>query len=833
MSYYTDRLSKLNITDEINQVLVWRNNAQSNRTELQPVKIFREHDKGIEIIVYTITRELIRIEKDGSRMKRDWSIIRLEKPFIKPDGGLMKYQMPKGQGSYPFFPPALLDKYEQQISIQTLFITEGFFKAFKGAMHGIDIVGIASITHMKNKETGELHEDILKLIKQCKVQRVVWLTDGDCFDVSSKALDPKENIDLYKRPASFYASIATFKQLLDDYECDKYFVHIDTDAIIAEKTFITGTNEAIVKADVKGLDDLLCSFPEKEQDILADLYAFSKPGLFFKKYNITTGLSKVYKEFRLNNVNDFFLWHAERKEVDKNRDFIFNGTKFKYDEEKGECQILVPGDAKNYFRVGTTYFKFVHIPNKYKQLERQFHLWDKGTISDDHGKNFQKHIPKYQAFCNVPDHVNYQQVINSCFNVYNPLDYAPADEACDKDDCPNIYNFIHHIFGSSIVHFTHPKTREKKEINMMDMALDYIQLLYQKPAQKLPILCLVSKENNTGKSTFGKLMKQILGGNAAVVGNQDLAGDFNKHWATKCLVICDETKIDKQAVIEKVKSLSTAEKIMMNSKGKDHVEIDCFIKFMFITNNEENFIYASEDDIRYWIIKVPTIKEENPSLMENMIEEIPAFLSFLNQRKMATDNLNRMWFHPSLLRTEALRKVIAYSKPTIEKELLQYVRDMFMDFGVEEFMMSADDIRNEVFGKKYERNYLAKVLKENFKLDNYHVFVFNNTEYATDEEALMMARRTVDTDFDALRLVEKKYKVTRYEYPRWEEVREIGKSPDKKRVIIKGMGRPFVFRMKDFFSPDEIKNISRSDEEMFLNGMTAAAAIPSNGSLPF
>jgi len=46
---------------------------------------------------------------------------------------------------------------------------------------------------------------------------------------------------------------------------------------------------------------------------------------------------------------------------------------------------------------------------------------------------------------------------------------------------------------------------------------------------------------------------------------------LDAHWSTKLVVVCDETKIDKQAVIEKVKSLSTADKIMTNAKGKNHV----------------------------------------------------------------------------------------------------------------------------------------------------------------------------------------------------------------------------------------------------------------------
>jgi phage/plasmid-associated DNA primase len=173
--------------------------------------------------------------------------------------------------------------------------------------------------------------------------------------------------------------------------------------------------------------------------------------------------------------------------------------------------------------------------------------------------------------------------------------------------------------------------------------------------------------------------------------------------------------------VEKVKSLSTADKIMMNAKGKEHVEIDCFIKFMFITNNETNFIYVTDEDIRYWIVKVPVLKEENPNMLDLMIEEIPAFLSFLNRRKLQTEKLNRMWFHPSLIKTEALKKVVAFSKSTIEKELRQYFKDAFLDFGVDEILMTRKDIHKEVFNNRYEANYLEKVLKEELRLDTFTV----------------------------------------------------------------------------------------------------------------
>jgi hypothetical protein len=810
-SYYEKRMAQLGITPELNQVTILRN--VDGKNEFVPEPIFRPHEKGIEIIVYTLKHTTIRVEKNGGRWKTDWAIIRHERPLTNKNGDLMKYQMPKGSGSYPFFPPSLLKKYDDRTPVDVLYLTEGYFKAFKGSMHGIDIVGLASITHMKDKEKGTLHPEILELMNTCNVKRMVWLTDGDCLDISTQLEDEitKKPKDLYKRPSNFFSSILEFKKLLDDHDCDKYFAHIDIDNIRNE-------NKDVTRDQVKGLDDLLITFPDRAAEIVSDLNRVSSPGFFFQKFNITHSVFKVRKHFHIDTVNEFHAFHSERRPELKSKEFIFHGTRYKYNDEKNECEVVIPGDASKYFRVGDNYYKWIQRKNMYGVVETHFRSRQKTTITDDHGKTFTKYIAKYEDFINYPDHVNYQRVMDGCFNVYNPLEHEPNEEECGTDDCPNIISYLKHLFGESIIKFRHPKGKYETEYANYELGLDYVQLLYQQPAQKLPILCLVSRENNTGKSTFGKLMRQMFGGNCAIVGNQDLAGDFNSHWSTKLLVICDETKIDKQHVVEKVKSLSTADKIMMNAKGKEHVEIDCFIKFMFITNNETNFIYVTDEDIRYWIVKVPVLKEENPNMLDLMIEEIPAFLSYLNRRKLQTEKLNRMWFHPSLIKTEALKKVVAFSKSTIEKELRQYFKDAFMDFDVDEILMARKDIHREVFNNRYEANYLEKVLKEELKLD-----LYNEPDKSQP---------------DAFGGFAKVYKVRRYSYPKYERKFNNEKQREEMvRVEVESLGRPYVIKKEQFLT-DEDGIVVHSPETLFtnqmLNGSSVPAAVGANGDdLPF
>ena len=799
-SYFETRLAALGITAQLNQVQLWRYNPDTRQNELQPVSVFKEHPKGIEITPYTLGRSTIRIEKEGSKIKKDWSIIRLQHPIKKDDGDIMKYLMPRGHGSAPLYSPNILDAYDKRQDIHTLVLTEGFFKAWKGWMAGLHIIGLPSITHMKDKDKKTIHPEIIELIEKCNVRHMIWLTDGDALDISKEtemldATGNKKLKDLYKRPNSFYNSINTFNTLLYEYkQVKKFWAYIDINNIIASNP------NKFSKDDIKGLDDLLCSFPDQQEDIIADLLNISKPGHYFTKFDITIHTGKVREHFHLDNPTRFYLYHIESRADIKGKDFVFHGTQYKYNEDTGECDVVVPARAKDYFRVGDDYYKIISIPNKYGQLERSFKGRRKGTIVDDHGKDFYKHIPKYESFCNVPHNTNYQAVIHNCYNVYNELEYKPLDEPCTEEDCPTIINFLHHLFGDRLVSFTHPKTKQKHEYRNLDLAIDYLQIAYQQPAEKLPILCLVSKENNTGKSTFGFLLRTIFGSNTAIVGNQDLAGDFNAHWATKLFVICDETKIDKQHVVEKVKSLSTATKITMNAKGKDHVEIDCFIKFIFITNNEENFIYMSDEDIRYWIIKVPVLKEENPNIVQNFIEEIPAFLSYLNQRQLKTERLNRMWFYPTLLKTEAMKKVVDFSRSTAQKEIRQKIKDMFIDFGLNEIMMTRMAIHKEFFNNRYEANYIEKVLKEEMKVDQFHIIPDPN-------------------DKDLYGQPKKKYMPKRFTYPKWEEVFKDGKK-EVIRVEVECNGRPYVFKREDYLTADEQQKYEATDEQKFNNSMT-------------
>ena len=103
--------------------------------------------------------------------------------------------------------------------------------------------------------------------------------------------------------------------------------------------------------------------------------------------------------------------------------------------------------------------------------------------------------------------------------------------------------------------------------------MDYLQLLYLHPIQKLPILLLVSEERNTGKSTFLNFLKALFQNNVTFNTNEDFRSQFNSDWAGKLLIVVDEVLLSRREDSERLKNLSTTLSYKVEAKGKDRDEI--------------------------------------------------------------------------------------------------------------------------------------------------------------------------------------------------------------------------------------------------------------------
>ncbi len=356
---------------------------------------------------------------------------------------------------------------------------------------------------------------------------------------------------------------------------------------------------------------------------------------------------------------------------------------------------------EKFLRIGTQIFLSEITPSGQEQLLP----WSTSAIYQDYGKDQGNEIiskmPKYVGWVNEPSHTDYQPVIGKWLNLYQPLPHDPRSGV----DFFNIRLFLHHIFGQ-----------------YYRLGLDYLQLLYLQPKQKLPILMLVSKERNTGKSTFLKFLKAMFGANATFNTNEDFKSQFNSDWANKLLIMVDEAFLDKVEYTERLKNLSTATVYKAEAKGKDRIECDFHGKFVLCSNNMERPVIIEPGETRFWVLQIPKLQSDDTMMLDKMIYEIPAFLDFLVHREMSTKCVSRMWFGFEDYHTKALDRIIAGNRSRLEQQIAYVLIDVMECFSLEAIDICPKDIYNILMFKgcsgryELEERNIQKVLHYSWDL---------------------------------------------------------------------------------------------------------------------
>ena len=351
---------------------------------------------------------------------------------------------------------------------------------------------------------------------------------------------------------------------------------------------------------------------------------------------------------------------------------------------------------EEYMRVGTTLYKVVNQPCANGGYEKRRVIWNNSTLRQDYGKNYLATVPRYDGFCTVPDHLNYRKEIDGFLNLYEPIGHTPQ-----IGDFPNIRSLVVHIFGEQY-----------------NLGLDYLQLLFLQPLQKLPILLLVSEERNTGKSTFLNFLKAMFGDNVTFNTNEDFRSQFNSDWAGKLLIVVDEVLLNRREDSERLKNLSTTFNYKVEAKGKDRTEIAFFAKFVLCSNNEHLPVIIDAGETRYWVRKINPLQDDDTDFLQKLKEEIPAFLFFLTQRELSTERESRMWFNPRLTHTEALQKIIRSNRNRLEIEMAELFLDIMENMNVGSVSFCLNDLMTLlVYSQvKAEKHQVRKVVQEVWKL---------------------------------------------------------------------------------------------------------------------
>lgn len=351
---------------------------------------------------------------------------------------------------------------------------------------------------------------------------------------------------------------------------------------------------------------------------------------------------------------------------------------------------------EEYIRVGTSLYKLAHLPLANGTTVLRRIPWSFGTIRQDYGKSHTPPIKKYDGFCTVPSHTDYHKEIDGFYNLYEPITHVPVE-----GEFPDIIKLMRHIFGEQF-----------------ELGLDYMQLLYRQPTQKLPILLLVSEERNTGKTTFLNFLKAVFQDNTTFNTNEDFRSQFNSDWAGKLLIVVDEVLLCRREDSERLKNLSTAQTYKVEAKGKDRQEVNFFAKFVLCSNNELFPVIIDVGETRYWVRKVMRLDSDDTNFLQKLKEQIPAFLYYLQHRPLSTTKESRMWFDPALIRTEALERIMQSNRNHTEIDIVELLRTIMESQNVDKISFIPQDLLPllSLNGVKVELWHIRKVVKELWRL---------------------------------------------------------------------------------------------------------------------
>jgi len=350
-----------------------------------------------------------------------------------------------------------------------------------------------------------------------------------------------------------------------------------------------------------------------------------------------------------------------------------------------------------YIRVGTDYFKKIVKPDRFGIDRIELKRWTKETLVFDHDKKYLYSIPTYDDFIIEPNNDKKQPSFHNCYNMYRDFPHTPK-----KGDWPWTFILLKHIFGTQF-----------------KSGMIYLKTLYEHPKQALPVLVLVSKTRQTGKSTFLDWLNMLFGANMVMIEPDVIGSTFNGEYATSNIIAIDETILDKQAAVEKIKSLATKKFISVNVKQVAQFTLPFFGKIIMASNNEDKFMRIDDEEIRFWVRKISTPKTENHNILNDMVDEIPAFLHYLKTMPEIDFSKSRMVLTEDQIKNEYLDAVKKESYSGLYKELCELFTDYFDNNEVDSVNATVLDIKNKWFARdnNTSASYIRRVLKMEFKKD--------------------------------------------------------------------------------------------------------------------
>lgn len=330
---------------------------------------------------------------------------------------------------------------------------------------------------------------------------------------------------------------------------------------------------------------------------------------------------------------------------------------------------------------------------KTKEVAWRYQILKKSTVTDQFGTAFLKTLPRFTKAVIEPAHTDYKrtsQIVTergtfNYFNDYEPLPFVPKPFTLpaefEKDPFGYDYTKIPEIKNIATL-FRHIFDNGKNVLgdDFLQIAWDWIVIMYLHPKERLPAIGLVSKEEGTGKSTLLNVIAKFFGYNATKIDSSRIAAKFNALMGGKVLVYCEETKDDRGQMENILKDLITGFEAIIEKKFGDAEVVPTFCKFLFASNHPDTFMKIGSKSTRFFVNEIKQIPNDKKiaNFEELCYMEIPYMAWFLQKRGIMVPYEDRLWFRPERYENEALLRLRQSSKDNVERNLEDLLERVFL-----------------------------------------------------------------------------------------------------------------------------------------------------------
>lgn len=198
----------------------------------------------------------------------------------------------------------------------------------------------------------------------------------------------------------------------------------------------------------------------------------------------------------------------------------------------------------------------------------------------------------------------------------------------------------------------------------------WTKLLIEKPGQRTPYIFLTSRQNNTGKTTFGASIPHLINPGVAEINEEALVDKFTGELENKVLCLIEELDLrdERKRAYAMLKRVLTSKTLTIRRMRTDAYSVPNFTHFIH-TANDAKFVPVETEDMRIVMISVPQITHfiESLEFEDRVKREAPSMLRKLLNMPL-TEPYGRFWL--PVVQTSLKESVLSghYDTETSEAE---------------------------------------------------------------------------------------------------------------------------------------------------------------------